>query len=266
MLRELAPLFDAFLVDVWGVIHDGERPFEHVIPALEALAAAGRRVVFLTNTSRLGPAVAETLEQMGIARTLFDDVVTAGDVTRDALVTHEPALFATLPPAPRTYQFGAAAFVPWLFELDLHFTDDVAAADLIVATGAVADEAALAEARAHLEPAALRDVPLVCTNPDRVIPTPAGLKLGPGAIAQAYAALGGRTFLYGKPHAAIYVEALRRLAAIDPRRVLALGDMIDTDVRGARDAGLASALVTGTGLRQTAGDLAPDYVLDRLAW
>jgi len=265
-LRDLTARFDAFLVDVWGVVHDGDRPFSHVIPALEALAAEGRRVVFLTNTSRLGPAVAESLEKMGIARSLFEDVITAGDVTRDALVSRDAALFEGLSAAPRTYHFGAAAYVPWLFELDLVFTEDIRESELIVATGAVADDDALVDAREHLAPAAARDVPLVCTNPDRVIPTAAGPKLGPGAIAEAYAGLGGRTFLYGKPHAAIYTEARRRLGALDAARILALGDMIDTDVCGARDAGLPSALVIGTGLAQTAHDVVPDFVLDGFAW
>ena len=155
-LRALAPDFDAFFVDVWGVIHDGERLFGGVVDALEQLTAAGRSVVLLTNTSRTGDLVAEALGKMGLDRALFRDVVTAGDVTRAALVARDASLFGALPDAPRCYHLGEASYVPWLFELGLDFTDDLAAADLIVATGAFEDADALSAAREKLTPAAAR--------------------------------------------------------------------------------------------------------------
>lgn len=272
-LRELLADFDAFFVDLWGVVHDGERPFPGVVEALEALAAGERRVVFLTNTSRTNEAVARTLEAMGIGEGLYTAIVTAGDVTRDALVRRDPAVFVAR--RARCLHVGNPAFVPWLFEIGLAFTEDARAADVVIATGAVADEAELDRIRTSLAPLAARDRPLVCTNPDRFIPTAGGPRLGPGAIAHAYAALGGRVFAYGKPHPPIYAEARRRLGDVDARRILALGDMVETDVRGAAAAGLASALVLGQGYH--AGDagaldalfareqIRPRFVLDRLA-
>jgi ribonucleotide monophosphatase NagD (HAD superfamily) len=64
-----------------------------------------------------------------------------------------------------------------------------------------------------------------------------------GALARDYAALGGETFIVGKPHAPIYDAAFSRLDAIagrriDPARILAIGDGMPTDVRGANEAGL----------------------------
>lgn len=284
-LRDLAPTFDAFFVDVWGVLHDGERPFPSVIATLQALADAGRPVVLITNTSRLGDAVTQTLtDTMGIDRALFHDVVTAGDVTRTALEGGDPALAAALAIMPHCYHFGNPSFVPWLFEMGLAFTDDVDAADLILATGAVDDDAALAAACTLLEPAAARKVPLVCTNPDRIIPTADGPRFGPGAVARAYAELGeARVYQYGKPHAAIYAEARRRLGENAAERILAIGDTLETDIRGAKDAGHASALITGSGVHAAelrgggTGDdvrnalfaregVTPDFVLERFEW
>src|SRR5690606_35987751 len=102
-----------------------------------------------------------------------------------------------------------------------------------------------------LSPAAERGVPLVCTNPDRIVRTSSGLKLAPGAVAEAYGRLGAKTFLYGKPHPPIYAAALAGIAArgpVPPARIVAIGDLLETDVRGARSAGLDSVLVTGTGV------------------
>ena len=251
-LRELvavAPRYDVFLVDLWGVIHDGERPFDGVVDALSQLAAAGRRVIFVTNTSRLGVLVEDTLATMGIGRALYEAVVSSGDVTRAALRARERALFELLPSAPRCFHLGAAPFVPWLFELGLSFVDRIEDADLVVTTGTVHDAAALDLVRAELAPAAARGAPLVCTNPDRIIPSRTNVTLGPGAIAAAYEELGGRVFLYGKPHPPIYAAARAQLADAPAARLVAIGDLLDTDVRGARAAGIAAVLVTGTGGR-----------------
>jgi HAD superfamily hydrolase (TIGR01459 family) len=239
-------------------------------------------VVFVTNSSRAGALVVETLEGMGIGRELYAAVVSSGDVTRDALVERDPQLFELLPAAPRCFHVGEPSVVPWLFELGLPFVDELASADLVVATGTVRDDDALARMRERLAPAAARGVPMVCTNPDRIIPTAAGVTLGPGAVAAAYAALGARVFLYGKPHAPIYAAARAHVQGADPARIVAVGDLLDTDIRGARAAGIASVLITATGgharaLGQApnaasldalfaAAGIAPDMVLGQFAW
>ncbi len=247
---------DAFLVDLWGVVHDGERLGEGVRDVVDALAATGARVLFLSNSSRLGPLLEDGLVAMGLRRESFVGVVSSGDVTREALVRRTPEVFARCPPAPRVLHVGSAGYVPWLFEMGLDFCTEPTDADLVVATGTVPSAEALAELQAQLAPLAARGTPLVCTNPDRVIPSARGLTLAPGAIAHAYASIGGPTFLYGKPHAPIYEAALRRLGA--PReRIVAIGDMIETDIAGARAASITSVLVT-TGVHASELGSSPD--------
>ncbi|HYO93494.1 MAG TPA: TIGR01459 family HAD-type hydrolase [Polyangiaceae bacterium] len=281
-LRAIAPQYDAFLVDLWGVIHDGVRPFPGASDALRALASAGRPVVFVTNSSRTGARVADMLSEMGIGPELYRAVVSSGDVTRDALIARDAGVFGLLPEQPRCWHFGDRAFVPWLFELGLSFVDELANADLVVATGGVADDAGLARVRRLLAPAAARGLPLVCTNPDRVIPGAAGLTLGPGAVARAYTQLGGRVFLYGKPHAPIYEAARRHLAQVPTSRLVAIGDLLETDIQGARAARIASVLITQTGGHAVAlgtapgcaalgaafraAEVTPDMLLERFAW
>lgn len=258
---ELARDHDGLLVDLWGVVHDGERLFDGVADALVAIAAAGVRICFLSNSSRLGPLLTDNLVALGVPRNAFVGAVSSGDVTRAALVARSPALFGALPSEPRVLHLGSAGFVPWLFELGLAFTESDDAADLVVATGTVKDESELTALAARLAPLAARDVPLVCTNPDRVVPMKGKLHRGPGAVAHLYAELGGRTFLYGKPHAPIYEAALQLL---DRTRVVAIGDMMETDVVGARRANLASVLVTSGVHREELGDPADPAKLDAL--
>ena len=269
-LSSLAPDVDDFLVDLWGVIHDGERPYDGVIDALERIAALpGRRVVFLSNTSRTKGSVVESLVAMGIERQLFHDAVTSGDVTRDALLARDPAIFAGLPAEPRAFHLGDVAYVPWLLEpeVPLRWTVRVEEADLVVASGTAASHGAVDDALAALAPALARDVLLVCTNPDRTIPRPSGPEgIGPGEITHRYASMGGRVVLFGKPHPPIYAEARRRLGGAGARRVVAIGDLVETDVRGAIGAGFPSVLVTrGRGGWQV-DDVSPDFVVERFAW
>lgn len=268
-LSSLAPDVDDLLVDLWGVIHDGERPYDGVVDALARFAALpGRRVVFLSNTSRTKGSVVDSLVGMGIERRLFHDVVTSGDVTRDALLARDPAIFAGLPAEPRAFHLGDAAYVPWLLEPDvpLRWTSRVEEADLVVASGTAASHAHVEDALVTLAPALARDVLLVCTNPDRTIPRPSGPEgIGPGEVTHRYAALGGRVVLFGKPHPPIYAEARRRLGNGD-RRVVAIGDLVETDVRGAVAAGIPSVLVTRGRADWQVGDVAPDFVVERFAW
>ncbi|HVH41121.1 MAG TPA: HAD family hydrolase, partial [Labilithrix sp.] len=124
--RALAAEFDDFIVDVWGVVHDGERPFDGVVDALDRLARSGKRVLFVTNTSRAAAEViASLVHHMGIDRALFQDVVSSGDVTRAALLGRDPRVFASLPEAPRCFHYGSDAYVPWLAEVGLDLVDDL---------------------------------------------------------------------------------------------------------------------------------------------
>lgn len=260
-VTDLADDYEGFLVDLWGVVHDGERLGEGVRDMLVELAGRGARICFLTNTSRLGHQVVEHLVAMGVPRETFVDVVSSGDVTRAALLERDARLFERSRSTPRAMHIGNPSFVPWIFELGLSFVEEQDDLDLVVASGTVASERELSALRERLAPLAARGTPLVCTNPDRVLPSKGGLALAPGAIAHAYASLGGPTFLFGKPHAPIYRAALARLGCA-PDRVVAIGDMIETDIAGARAASLACVLVT-TGVHAAElGALPGDEALD----
>lgn len=258
--------YDVFLIDVWGVLHRGESLFEGVAEVIDELASTGARVVFLSNSSRLGVTMAENLVQLGIRREAFVDVVSSGDVTREALERRAPEVFSGAAGAganPRAFHLGNPGYVPWLFELGLAFVEDERETELLIVTGTVKSHDELAQTRERLAHLVARNVPLVCTNPDRVVPMGEKLAIGPGAVAAEYASLGGQTFLYGKPHAPIYRAAMARVGG-SPERVVAIGDTMETDIAGARAASLASVLVT-TGVHALdLGDAPEDAALEAL--
>jgi HAD superfamily hydrolase (TIGR01459 family) len=242
-IGELAPLFDGFIVDQWGVLHDGTKPYPGALGCLETLRAAGKHIVVLTNSGRSEAANVRLMEEMGFPAHLFDRFVCAGDDARRAIATRATPFHARL--GRRCYAFTRGGERALLEGLGLDFVARVEDADFLVALGIDSPARGLADYEAELAVARARGLPMVCANPDVFRFVPGRLVDAPGVLARRYEELGGAVFYHGKPHPAIYESCLAALAHCAPGRVVAGGDSIEHDVQGAARAGLASALVVG---------------------
>jgi HAD superfamily hydrolase (TIGR01459 family) len=280
--------YDGFLLDQFGVLHDGTAVYPGVIACLEALKATGKRVVILSNSGTRQEANIVRLARLGIPADLYQDFVTSGEVTRD-LLTQAPA---ELHPAGRAE--GPLRCLPLLdgpaeraILAGLAVTEaaDVEEADflLLASFGRTppprdAFDDVLAEARA-------RGLALLCANPDVRGFRPEGLIPAPGAFAADYEAAGGKVIYIGKPHPLIYRHVLAALAPLPASRMVAVGDSLAHDIAGAQGVGLAAALVIEGIHREELGNpldggafdsrlaalerqhhARPDYLLRRLAW
>ncbi len=94
------------------------------------------------------------------------------------------------------------------------------------------------------------NLPLLCANPDRSVLIAGELRMGSGTLADLYADLGGTVLWFGKPHPAVYELAVEHLRGLGKTRICALGDALETDIKGALDQGLAAALVPGGGVHR----------------
>ena len=203
---------------------------------------AGGIVVLLTNAPRPNAAVRRHLLGMGAPEDVFDGIVSSGDATR--------AEIASLKHGRRIHTIGPARDTSLWEGLPVELTD-VKEADAILCTGLNDDETETPDDYNELlGEAAARDLPLVRANPDIIVDRGEHRLFCAGALAQRYTELGGHSIYSGKPHAAIYELALAQLAELkgaplDPKRVLAVGDGVATDVLGAEQAGLDCIFVTG---------------------
>ncbi|WP_425088431.1 TIGR01459 family HAD-type hydrolase [Stappia sp.] len=229
-LSALAPAYKAVLCDVWGVLHNGVAAFPKACEALQRYRAeTGGKVVLITNAPRPSPPILEQLARLGVPRDAFDAVVTSGDVTRAQLQAHSDIPVMHIGPDRDHSLFTG---------LDLTLTDE-AGAGQVVCTGLVDDERETPEDyRALLERMVARDLPLLCANPDIVVERGSTLIWCAGALARLYEDLGGRVTILGKPHAPIYEAALARVAElagapVAKTDILAIGDGLPTDIRGA---------------------------------
>ncbi|MCA1244647.1 TIGR01459 family HAD-type hydrolase [Stappia stellulata] len=229
-LSALAPAYKAVLCDVWGVLHNGVAAFPKACEALQRYRAeTGGKVVLITNAPRPSPPILEQLARLGVPRDAFDAVVTSGDVTRAQLQAHSDIPVMHIGPDRDHSLFTG---------LDLTLTDE-AGAGQVVCTGLVDDQRETPEDyRALLERMVARDLPLLCANPDIVVERGSTLIWCAGALARLYEDLGGRVTILGKPHAPIYEAALSRVAElagapVAKTDILAIGDGLPTDIRGA---------------------------------
>jgi HAD superfamily hydrolase (TIGR01459 family) len=240
-LGDLAGGYDAVVSDVWGVLHDGLRPFLDACAALRRFREERGPVVLLSNAPRPGWVVAEQLDELGVPREAWDAIVTSGDLVRAHLAADPWQWVCRVGPAIHDVTFAG---------LDLTYCD-VEEADLLVVTGLVDDETETAELyRPLLERALEHDVPLACANPDIVVERGDRLIPCAGAIATLYEEIGGEVTWLGKPWPVAYDAALASLSEVAGRevpkgRVLAIGDAIRTDLAGAKVAGLDALFIAG---------------------
>ncbi|MBI3916733.1 MAG: TIGR01459 family HAD-type hydrolase [Betaproteobacteria bacterium] len=239
----LAAAYDGFIVDQWGVLHDGTRPYAGAIECLERLRAAGKRVVVLSNSGKREAENLRLMARIGFPETLFDRFVGAGEDARRAIAARSEPFHRTL--GRRCYAFTRDGDRSLIDGIGLEVVDRVETADFLAVIGIDSPQRNLRDYETELRAGISCSLPMICANPDLVRVSPEGTVEAPGVLARRYEALGGAVFYHGKPHAAIYGTCLEALAVASQDRVVAIGDSIEHDVLGASRAGLRSAFVAG---------------------
>ncbi|HLC09416.1 MAG TPA: TIGR01459 family HAD-type hydrolase [Methyloceanibacter sp.] len=276
-IAEIGASYKVWLVDIWGVMHDGLRAHRSAVEATKAFRERGGIVVLLSNSPRPSPDVKAQLLSLGVPADAYDATVTSGDLTRYELEKRMGA---------RVFHLGPERDRPIFAGLKLSLTEPDQA-QIIVCTGLFDDESETPEDYDRLlKDLAERGLPMICANPDRMVERGKQLIYCAGALAERYAADGGSVIYAGKPYAPIYAlafEAANRLAGreIAPDEVLAIGDGIMTDMEGATGVGLDAVFIASglhldksreDGLDRSAvaslfaGRKPPLAALDRLVW
>lgn len=271
-LSDIAERYDAFLVDQFGVLHDGTAPYAASVETLERLIQAGKRVLVLSNSGKRSAPNLRRLERLGFPRGLWTHFLSSGEVAWSILAAQPVAGGARR----RCLLLARDGDYSAIEGLPFEVADSGGDCDIVVIAGSESDVRSLEDYRALLTPAAERGVPAYCTNPDMQMLTRHGLRFGAGRIGALYEELGGSVTWIGKPFPAIYAAALLLVADVEPARVLCVGDSVDHDIAGASRASLNSCLVTGgihaglngaelSALFAQAG-ATPNFVAGRLCW
>ena len=261
-LHEIAPRYDALICDVWGVLHNGRVPDLAAADALSRFRRDHGPVVLLSNAPRPLEDLEAQFRHIGVPLDCYDAIMTSGMAAREELARRaETRRLAMLHIGPERDRGVFAG-------LDIECVD-ADRAEIVLCTGLWDDDRETPADYTNLLAAlAVRGLTMLCANPDIVVQRGGDLVYCAGAIARAYEAGGGRAVYYSKPHRPVYDAALAHAAAIaghTPRRPLAIGDGMETDLKGARQMGL-DALFIANGIHAAElGDFTAETVASLLA-
>jgi HAD superfamily hydrolase (TIGR01459 family) len=238
----LADRYNGFVLDLWGVIHDGVNAFPHAVETLKHLRAAGKRTLLLSNVPRPNGAVQTMMRRMGIEDSLYTGILTSGEAVRRALQNPPDLWWAEL--GTRVFHLGPERDRPVLDGLPLIVAKTPAEADFVLNTGPDdhRNPSNMAEFESVLADCARHRLKMICANPDLAVIRGGVRVLCAGALAVRYLELGGDVRSLGKPDPAIYQPVLGQLD-LPPDQVLAVGDSLHTDIAGAVSVDLASCWV-----------------------
>jgi HAD superfamily hydrolase (TIGR01459 family) len=250
--------YDVLYCDVWGVLHDGHKAFAGACDALLRFRKGGGTVILVSNAPVPKERVALMLEARAVPRDAFDDIVASGEIAlRHIADKGYTRLYAIGPTERDAATFARLPARPVA----------LGEAQAILCTGLNDDRTETADDyRALLERARALKLPLVCANPDLIVDVGGQQYLCAGAIADLYERMDGEVYWAGKPHANAYEAALTaaeaaRGASVERARILAIGDSLRTDLKGAEAAGV-DAIFIASGIHRDetmgTGELSPE--------
>ena len=283
-LYELMDSYDGFIMDQWGVLHNGVQAYDGVIDTLNSLRQRKKQVIILSNSAKRADDNVERLKKLGIKPTLYKEVVTAGEVTWQGLKLQKEVPFKDI--GKRCFLIARPDDRALLKDLDIELVEDIEQAQFILITGFDAQGTKLEDLDPLFKKAVVKRIPAICANPDMVTVYGHERAIGPGAVAKRYSELGGMAHFIGKPHKTIFRHCLSMFDRVIPSRILMIGDSIQHDIAGAMGVDLDTAFITAgihsnafkpgmsveqkrkvmEHLAQGYGGVRPTWVLDGLIW
>ncbi len=283
-LYELMDSYDGFIMDQWGVLHNGVAAYDGVIDTLNHLKQRKKQVIILSNSAKRSDDNVERLKKLGIKPTMYKEVVTAGEVTWQGLKEQKDPPFKGL--GNKCYLISRPDDFALLDGLPIERVHDIEEAQFILITGFDSTNNKLEDLDPVFKRAVIKRLPAICANPDMVTVYGHERALGPGAVAKRYHELGGMAHLIGKPHKTIFRHCLGLFDGVIPSRILMIGDSMQHDVAGAMAVDVDTAFITQgihssqfkpglsveqkrkvmEHLAQVYGGIRPNWVLDSLVW
>ncbi len=260
-IKDIVESYDYFLLDIWGVIHDGSNAYPGVVEAIKFLHNKNKKVIFLSNAPRRAFKVAEILQKFGITSDLYNGIITSGEATFLDLKKNQNNNFNKF--GQNYFYIGPKKDMDLLEGLAYKRVENVAEAHFAITTGFDHDNSVLEEKLPQALSAKQHNLPMICVNPDLIVVKQNGHEMiCAGALAKKFEELGGTVFYYGKPFFLVY-KIICELFNIDNlSKMLAIGDGLETDIKGASDFGIDNVLITG-GILANSLDIKYNQIADK---
>ena len=228
-LSDIYNQYDTFVIDLWGVIHNGVMLNSKAIEAIEQLTNNSKKIVFLSNAPRPSSKVVDFLLKMKMNRKYLSNVMTSGEAAMHAINKNQfgKTFFHLGPPRDTS-----------VFKYVKNNKTDLESCDFILCTGLFDEyENDLEYYKNFLRKYVSKK--LVCTNPDLTVHRGNVEELCAGSVAKVFEELGGKVIYFGKPHKEVY-----KMCFNSNEKVLAIGDNLRTDIKGANNLNLDCIFIT----------------------
>ena len=250
-LEEIYDNYDAFILDQWGVIHDGNKGYLNAIKCIEKLYSKKKILTIISNSSRKKEETIMRLPNLGFQSAHFHEVMTSGEMIWSSLKNKNNSEVKNL--GKRCFHiYDQTKNEGEIFQKGLEkyiFVKNIEDADFILGCTPFFEKTVV-DYIPLLNVAKEKDLLFVCANPDfeSLEKKSNSLTFCMGTIAELYNSLGGNTFLLGKPSIEIYKKTFEELKNIKKSKILAIGDSLFHDIKGALNFGVDSLLITSTGI------------------
>lgn len=240
-LDELSDEFEAFIFDVYGVMHNGIRAIPETLSFLKKLQERGKTVSILSNAPFRTQSIVSRLQEYGLGPSLYQHILTGGEETRRHLMAKDTPQHARL--GSKCYFLGLSEMSEILQDTGVQKCSAIEEADFILAAGPNEWGQDPEDYEEILDLAFKRELPMVCANPDIHVFKERTKRLRGGRLAENYENKGGEVIYHGKPYKSFYKPILEEIKDIPREKILCLGDSFQTDIKGAHDSKLSSVLV-----------------------
>lgn len=241
-ISDISDTYMGFIVDQWGVLHDGNRPYDGVVECLKELKNRKKFIILLSNSGQRADANKQRLKQIGIGPSLYSAILTPGEMIHDGLMSREGIFRFT---GPKCYTFSRGSDLSMLEGTGIDVVDDINEADFLLIMASESPVMSIMDYEPILRTAVKRGLRAYCANPDSRALLGATFVMGPGLIARRYQDFGGVVNYIGKPHQPIYQTCIRMMQEknVYPGQIVMVGDTMAHDILGGWAAGIDTCLI-----------------------
>jgi HAD superfamily hydrolase (TIGR01459 family) len=285
-ISDISDSYAGFIIDQWGVLHNGDEPYEGVIECLKELKSRNKYIIILSNSGKRAEQNKDRLKKIGIGPSLYDEILTSGEMTWQGLKNQDEGFFRGL--GNKCYIISRGGDTSIVDDLDIEVVNDIKKASFLMISGTDAPEKTMEDYEPVLKQAVRQRLTALCANPDSLGVMGAGYIMGAGSLARRYQDFGGVVHYIGKPHQPIFQRCIKILQnkEIYPGQTIIIGDTMAHDVLGGTLVNIDTCLVK-CGLHQPAfanaklpietdralallinqyNKVRPKYLLDTMKW
>lgn len=285
-ISDISDSYTGFIIDTWGVLHDGEKVFEPAIECLKELKARNKFVLLISNSEMDAVQTAEQLKSFGLPESYYSEILTSGELLKQGIAKQNDGVFTEL--GRTCFLIGGDRSRAFLKGVDVDIVENIDNASFLFISGWDDLKQDIATYEDVLREAVRRRIKVLCVNPDGRAMQTINFSTGPAMIAKRLQELGGVVQMIGKPYKPIYHHAIKILHKNDiyPGQTVMIGDSMGHDIIGGSLVNMDTCLIKNgvhapvfkvadspasvnkilNTLISQYNSIRPTYLVDRLKW